>query len=72
MIHKALYLERRKHKFSQTEIAEVLGISLQAYNQMESGKRDTLTVGNLVLICQHMGILPETILIKARRIDCEV
>lgn len=72
MIHKALYEERRKNKFSQTEIAELLGISLQAYNQMESGKRDTLTVGNLVLICKHMGIMPETILIKARRLDCEV
>lgn len=69
MIHKALYLERRKHKFSQTEVADLLGISLQAYNQMELGKRDTLTVSNLILICGHLGILPETVFIKARKLD---
>jgi|TARA_R110000796_G_scaffold74922_1_gene168357 transcriptional regulator with XRE-family HTH domain len=69
MIYKALYELRRQYGFNQTEVADLLGISLQAYNQMELGKRDTLTVSNLILICGHLGILPETVFIKARKLD---
>ena len=60
---------RKSKNLSHKKLADLLGISLQAYNQMELGKRDTLTVSNLILICGHLGILPETVFIKARKLD---
>ncbi|MDB4725944.1 helix-turn-helix domain-containing protein [bacterium] len=68
-INKSLYELRRERGISQAELARHLGISLQAYNQMEKGARDTLTVPRLLEVCEYLGVWPELVFERGRRYE---
>lgn len=61
MIGRNIKFYRKKHKLTQTELAQKIGIDRSVLSRYENEEVD-ITVGNVVRIARFLGITPLTLM----------
>lgn len=61
-IQKKLKETRKQKGFTQKKIADMLGITQQAYQQVETGRTEDMRVSTLIRICEILNVSSDWLL----------
>ena len=62
-MHPQLYITRRNHGLTQTEVAEILGITLVTYHKKESGTAG-FTLIEAIKLAKHFNCTLDNLFMK--------